>query len=124
MTNFARSERLTLAALLREVGPDAPTLCDGWSTRDLAVHIVIRDRYPSAMAGEATETTAKIPFLSKRSEQRRNELGELDWKQLVGMVAEGPGAAGNSSEVHCPGNWGVLVRQDRRQVESRLRQAL
>lgn len=91
MTNFARSERLALAALLREVGPDAPTLCDGWSTRDLAVHIVIRDRYPSAMAGEASEVTAKIPFLNKRAEQRRRELGELDWKQLVGMVAEGPG---------------------------------
>lgn len=99
MTNFARSERLALAALLREVGPDAPTLCDGWSTRDLAIHLVIRDRYPTAMASEASEAAAKIPFIAKRAEDRRAELSELDWKKLVGMVAEGPG-------VLSPVGWG------------------
>uniref|UniRef100_UPI0025DDC77B maleylpyruvate isomerase family mycothiol-dependent enzyme n=1 Tax=uncultured Brevibacterium sp. TaxID=189678 RepID=UPI0025DDC77B len=53
MTNFARSERRSLAALLRTVGPDAPTLCEEWTTRDLAVHIVIRDRRPDALVGNA-----------------------------------------------------------------------
>ena len=28
--SFAQRERLQLAALFDEVGPDAPTLCDGW----------------------------------------------------------------------------------------------
>lgn len=41
---FAQKERERLGALLLEVGPDAPTLNDGWLTRDLAAHLVIRER--------------------------------------------------------------------------------
>ena len=34
-----------------EVGPDRPTLCSGWTTRDLAAHIVVRERRPDSMVG-------------------------------------------------------------------------
>jgi uncharacterized protein (TIGR03085 family) len=49
--NYARDERAALAALLDETGPDAPTLCEGWATRDLAAHLVMRERRPDAAAG-------------------------------------------------------------------------
>ncbi|WP_097322617.1 TIGR03085 family metal-binding protein [Paractinoplanes atraurantiacus] len=51
MTAYARSERRLLADLLLSLGPDQPTLCEGWTTRDLAAHLVVRDRRPDASAG-------------------------------------------------------------------------
>jgi uncharacterized protein (TIGR03085 family) len=48
---YAHDERAALAALLDETGPDAPTLCQGWQTRDLAAHLVLRERRPDAAAG-------------------------------------------------------------------------
>ena len=40
-----------LADLLGELGPDAPTCCEGWTTAHLAAHLVVRDRRPDAMPG-------------------------------------------------------------------------
>lgn len=48
---LARDERLALCALLEQAGPTAPTLCDGWTTLDLAAHLVLRERRPDAVAG-------------------------------------------------------------------------
>ena len=50
MTTFAAAERARLADLLLEKGPDAPTLCGGWSTRDLAAHLWLRESRPDAFA--------------------------------------------------------------------------
>ena len=47
MTRYAFAERLALADLMAEVGPDAPTLCGGWTTRDLAAHLLLRERRPT-----------------------------------------------------------------------------
>lgn len=38
-------ERLELCDLLLELGPDAPTLCEGWTTADLAAHLVLREHF-------------------------------------------------------------------------------
>ena len=38
-------ERLALCDLLLELGPDAPTLCEGWTTIDLAAHLVLREPF-------------------------------------------------------------------------------
>jgi len=51
MTDHAKSERRQLADLLLAVGPDQPTICAGWSTIDLAAHLVVRERRPDAAAG-------------------------------------------------------------------------
>ena len=51
MTRYASTEREALAALLLAVGPDEPTLCTGWRTRDLAAHLVVRERHPLAASG-------------------------------------------------------------------------
>ena len=50
-TTLARAERHALCDLLIEVGPDAPTLCEGWSTFDLAAHLVVRERRPDRGPG-------------------------------------------------------------------------
>ena len=39
-------ERAELCDLMLELGPDAPTLCEGWVTLDLAAHLVVRERQP------------------------------------------------------------------------------
>jgi uncharacterized protein (TIGR03085 family) len=38
-------ERRSICDLLEELGPDAPTLCEGWTTADLAAHLVLREHY-------------------------------------------------------------------------------
>ena len=51
MTRYARPEREALCDLLTDLGPEAPTLCAGWRTRDLAAHLVLRERRPDAAPG-------------------------------------------------------------------------
>jgi uncharacterized protein (TIGR03085 family) len=48
---LSKSERAALADLLEQLGPDQPTCCEGWTTRDLATHLAVRDRRPDAMPG-------------------------------------------------------------------------
>jgi len=38
-------ERRGLCDLLLEVGPDAPTLCEGWTAADIAAHLVLREHF-------------------------------------------------------------------------------
>jgi uncharacterized protein (TIGR03085 family) len=41
-------ERSELCDLLLDLGPDAPTLCEGWQTLDMAAHLTIREHDPRA----------------------------------------------------------------------------
>ena len=83
MTNFAVVERRHLAALLRRVGPEAPTLCEGWVTRDLAVHLIERDSRPDLIAGTVLP---RIPVLTKRAQEADAQLRGQDWAELVSKV--------------------------------------
>ena len=51
MTSWAAHERAELVAALEELGPDAPTLCEGWLTKDMAAHVYVRERRPDAALG-------------------------------------------------------------------------
>ena len=62
MSAYAQQERHALADLLDEVGPDAPTLCAGWRSGDLAAHLVVRERRPHAAPGPPLP--AHEPFAS------------------------------------------------------------
>lgn len=53
MTSHTAVERTALCELFDAVGPDAPTLCEGWTTRDLAAHLAMRERVPAAWPGIA-----------------------------------------------------------------------
>ena len=70
---------------MRGTGPDAPTLCEGWKTRDLAAHLVVREYRPDAAPG------ILIPFLASHTEKVQNEVAERqDWDDLLDKVASGP----------------------------------
>ncbi|HLG66736.1 MAG TPA: TIGR03085 family metal-binding protein [Acidimicrobiales bacterium] len=85
MANYARSEREALSALLEEVGPDAPTLCEGWQTADLAAHLVLRDRRPDAAAGIVIKALAGH---TQRVQRRLRD--SRSWPDLVATVRRGP----------------------------------
>ena len=83
--SVAQRERAALVDTLRGVGPDAPTLCEGWKTRDLAAHLVIREYRPDAAPG------ILIPFFASHTEKVQNEVAEhTDWDRLLDKVASGP----------------------------------
>ncbi|RKN50754.1 TIGR03085 family metal-binding protein [Micromonospora endolithica] len=84
MPRYARSEREALADLFGTLGPDAPTVNDGWSTRDLAAHLVLRERRPDAAGG------ILLPPLRRYSEGVRRRLAAGPWDRLVDQVRRPP----------------------------------
>jgi uncharacterized protein (TIGR03085 family) len=84
MTTPARAERLALCDLFLDIGPDAPTLAGDWTTRDLAAHLVVRERRPDAGPGIVTA------FLHDYSERVRIAERERPWTDLVERVRRGP----------------------------------
>jgi uncharacterized protein (TIGR03085 family) len=83
--SYSRDERLALCALLDETGPDAPTLCEGWTTGDLAAHLVLRERRPDAAAGVAGGPLAGYTaHVQQRIRQR------IPFADLVRMIRSGP----------------------------------
>jgi uncharacterized protein (TIGR03085 family) len=83
-TTAAHAEREALCDLFLEVGPDVPTLCAGWTARDLAAHLVVRDRRPDAIAGEFLKPLAAHGEKVRRAEAQR------PWAELVERVRNGP----------------------------------
>jgi uncharacterized protein (TIGR03085 family) len=80
----ARREREALCDLFLQVGPDTPTLCGEWSTRDLAAHLVVRERRPDAAVGIVTRVGAGY------SEKVRLKEADRPWDELVSRVRTGP----------------------------------
>jgi uncharacterized protein (TIGR03085 family) len=83
MTSLAQRERSLLADQLDEVGPDAPTLCEGWTTRDLAAHLLVRERSPAA-AGIVVKPLSGWTEIAQRRTARR------DYASLVSDLRSGP----------------------------------
>ena len=84
MSSPAAAERALLCDLFLEVGPDAPTLCGEWTTRDLAAHLVIRERRPDAGPGILTRAFASY------SEHVRQTEAERPFTEIVERVRAGP----------------------------------
>lgn len=84
MTTVARAERNELCDLFAEVGPDAPTLCGEWRTRQLAAHLVVRER--SLLGG----TGIVVGALSKFHDQGIARESTREWDDLVERVRSGP----------------------------------
>jgi uncharacterized protein (TIGR03085 family) len=81
---LAAGERHELCNLMDRLGPDAPTLCEGWTTRDLAAHLVVRESRPAAAAG------ILLPPLAPLTARVQRSTAERPWPQLVAMVRNGP----------------------------------
>ncbi|MEU1664134.1 TIGR03085 family metal-binding protein [Streptomyces sparsogenes] len=84
MSTHARRERLLLADLLETSGPEAPTLCEGWTTHDLAAHLVVRERRADAAAGLVLKP------LSGRLDRVQAEFAAKPYAELVRLFREGP----------------------------------
>jgi uncharacterized protein (TIGR03085 family) len=81
---LAVSERAALAELMTELGPDAPTLCGSWTTRDLAAHLIVRASRPDAAAG------ILVAPLAGYTEKVMAAVGRRDWPAIVAEVRQGP----------------------------------
>lgn len=81
----AQRERAALVQTMTAVGPDAPTLCDGWTTKDLAAHLVIRERRMDATPG------IMVSLLAGYTEKVQDKVARSkSWEDLLGLVSSGP----------------------------------
>lgn len=83
-SSLVLQQRTNLAELLLQVGPDAPTLCEGWSARDLVAHLVIREGRPDAaigiLGGPLAKWTTKV----------QDEAALRPFDDLVATFRSGP----------------------------------
>jgi uncharacterized protein (TIGR03085 family) len=84
VTRFAPAERNALADLLTVIGPEAPTLCEGWTTRDLAAHLVLRGSRPDAAGG------IFVRALAGRTARVQASVASRPWETLVAQVRRRP----------------------------------
>ncbi|MEV0369520.1 TIGR03085 family metal-binding protein [Streptomyces sp. NPDC050636] len=84
MSTHAKRERLLLADLLESAGPDAPTLCENWTTRQLAAHVVVRERRADAAAG------LLVKPLAARLERVQAEFAAKPYEELIQLIRTGP----------------------------------
>jgi len=81
---FAQVERGALCDTFLSVGPDAPTLCEGWTTADLATHLVVRDGRPDLIVGPM------LPVIGGVAKGQVRAIKHQPWPDLVEAVRSGP----------------------------------
>lgn len=84
MPSLAAIERVNLVKALRAAGPQAPTLCAGWTAHDLAAHLVARERRPDSGPG------ILVPALAGWTEQVRKRYARRPFEELLGLIETGP----------------------------------
>ncbi|MEJ8647490.1 TIGR03085 family metal-binding protein [Streptomyces sp. MS1.AVA.3] len=84
MSTHAKRERLLLADLLESAGPEAPTLCEDWTARELAAHVVVRERRADAAGG------ILIKPLAARLERVQKEFAGRPYEELIRLIRTGP----------------------------------
>lgn len=76
----SKVERALLAETLTGLGPDQPTLCEGWTTHHLAAHLKLREGDPIDEARSMFRGDAAVEAA----------VGSTDFETLVRRIAEGP----------------------------------
>jgi uncharacterized protein (TIGR03085 family) len=84
METLAAGERHELCDLMHQLGPNAATLCEGWTTRDLAAHLVLREGRLDATPGILVPLWAGYTARVQRSITRR------PWPDLIEQIRSGP----------------------------------
>jgi uncharacterized protein (TIGR03085 family) len=70
---------------MSQLGPDAPTMCEGWRTADLAAHLVVREQRPDAAAGIVLRP------LSGHTERVRTKVRDsTPFPELLERIRQGP----------------------------------
>ena len=77
-------ERSAMSDLFKRLGPDVPTMCDGWTSRDLLAHLLLRERRPDAAGGIA------IPALAKRTEKVQAQIAKKPYVDMIEQFRGGP----------------------------------
>jgi len=80
----AADERRALCEEFERLGPDVPTLCGGWQSRDLAAHLALRDRRLDAAPG------IMIKAFAGYTRKVQGEFAAKPWAELVELVRTGP----------------------------------
>jgi uncharacterized protein (TIGR03085 family) len=70
---------------LESLGPDAPTLCDGWVTADLAAHLWVREHRPWAVPGMVTSSGR----LHESTDRLQARVRERPYSELVSSLRGG-----------------------------------
>jgi len=83
MTTLARTERAALCDLALRLGPDAATMCRGWTVRDLVVHLVVREGSPASVG-------IAVPPLSGLTERAYARARRRPFESLVERLRSGP----------------------------------
>jgi uncharacterized protein (TIGR03085 family) len=83
---FDAQERRKLCDVLDELGPDAATLLEPWTTRDLAAHLVLREH--DVIAGPCMVLPGTFRDFAERRRVRLAERRDFAW--LVARVRSGP----------------------------------
>lgn len=78
--------RSLIAATATGLGPDAATLCDPWTVRELLAHLVVRESRPDVLPGIGLP----VPALQRHSEKVQGSVADRDFPTLVEDVRSGP----------------------------------
>jgi uncharacterized protein (TIGR03085 family) len=78
------TERAAMCDTFEKVGADAPTLCEGWNTLDLAAHLVAREARSDAAVGLV------VPFLAGHLQNVMDKYKTKGYEPLVAMLRTGP----------------------------------
>jgi uncharacterized protein (TIGR03085 family) len=84
-TDVLLGERAALCDTLEKYGPDAPTLCEGWLTIDLAAHLVAREARSDAALG----LVLPGPF-ARHLQHVMDRYKAKGYDHLIGMLRTGP----------------------------------
>lgn len=84
MTSLAKRERFAIAQTLRNIGPSAPTLCEGWNSFDLLVHLISRETRPDAAVG------LLVPAFAAYSEKIAGQIKQRGFENLIQEFEDGP----------------------------------
>lgn len=82
--SLAHDERLLISDEFARSGPDRPTLCEGWRTRDLLAHLLVRERQPLAATGIV------LPVMSPVHERAIAAYADTPWDAMIADLRGGP----------------------------------
>jgi uncharacterized protein (TIGR03085 family) len=81
---LASDERAAICGEFEAVGPDRPTLCTGWTSRDLLAHLLVRERQPWVAPG------LLIPALSPVVKRAIAGYADTPWSEMIAQLRSGP----------------------------------
>ncbi|MDO5723362.1 MAG: TIGR03085 family metal-binding protein [Flaviflexus sp.] len=77
-------ERRRLIDRLAQLGPEAPTLCEGWRAQDLLAHLIRREIIPHAVIGSWMPSR-----IGEAASKMLSDLDEASWEEMLEMFASG-----------------------------------